>query len=207
MTPERLLRLQGELSRLVDREGALGKAELVAGADAAYRGDFAVACAASIDTRAMEVAEANFCAARVAFPYIPGLFALREARILVEALGGLRARPDVCIVDGHGVAHPRGFGLACQVGLALDLPTIGAAKRRLFGTVEADRILGASGEVIGAVLPAGPGRRLYVSVGHRISLPDALKVVERCMRNGILVPLGIAHKLARAKLSALSHTI
>ncbi|MEM2882216.1 MAG: endonuclease V [Candidatus Bathyarchaeia archaeon] len=207
MTPERLLRLQGELSKLVDSEGVLGGVGLVAGADAAYKGDFAVACAASIDMRAMEVAEANFCAGKAAFPYIPGLFALREARILVGALKGLRARPNACIVDGHGVAHPRGFGLACQVGLALDLPTIGVAKRKLFGAVEGDRILGASGEVIGAILPAGPSRRLYVSVGHRISLPDALRVVGRCMRKGEVIPLAIAHRLARAKLSASSHTI
>ncbi len=207
MTPERLFRLQGELSRLVEPGGALGEVGLVAGADAAYKGDLAVACAASIDMETMEVAEANFCSGRVSFPYIPGLFALREARILMEALKGLRARPDVCIVDGHGVAHPRGFGIACQVGLALDLPTIGAAKRRLFGAAEGDRILGASGEVIGAILPAGPGRRLYVSIGHRISLPDALRVVERCMRKGGVVPLAIAHKLARARLSASSHTI
>ncbi|MEM2226641.1 MAG: endonuclease V [Candidatus Bathyarchaeia archaeon] len=207
MTPERLFKLQSELSRLVDSEVTLGEVGLVAGADAAYKGDFAVACAASIDMRGMEVAEANFSSGKVAFPYIPGLFALREARILVEVFKGLGARPDVCIVDGHGVAHPRGFGLACQVGLALDLPTIGVAKRRLFGAVEGDRILGTSGEVIGAILPAGPGRRLYVSVGHRISLLDALRVVGRCMREGEVIPLAIAHRLARAKLLASSHTI
>ena len=205
MTPERLLKLQGELSRLVDAGGRIKDLGLVAGADAAYQGDFAIACAASIDVDGMEVAEVSFCSGRVAYPYIPGLFALREAKILIGALRGLMARPDVCLVDGHGMAHPRGFGLACQVGLALDSPTIGVAKRRLFGTVEGDKLLGASGEIIGAILTTGPGRRLYVSVGHMISLPDALMVVRRCAGKEGVIPLAIAHRLARAKLSALSH--
>jgi len=206
MSPERLLRLQGELSGFVDSREALGEVGLVAGADASYQGDLAVACAVSIGMRSMAMVEANFCVGRAKFPYIPGLFALREAPVLIGALSGLRARPDVCLVDGHGRAHPRGFGIACQVGLALDSPTIGVAKRRLFGAVRGDRLLDASGEVVGAILPAGPGRRLYVSVGHRISLPDAVRVVGRCMGEGGPVPLAIAHGLARAKLSALSHT-
>ncbi|MFT4978241.1 MAG: deoxyribonuclease V [Myxococcota bacterium] len=117
--------------------------------------------------------------------YVPGLFALREGACLLAVLSQLQQRPDVIFVDGHGIAHPRGFGLACQVGLAFDVPTVGVAKRRLYGhgdmpddepgswrpiTHEED------GHTIGAVLRTSEGvKPVFVSPGHRCDVETAVR--------------------------------
>jgi deoxyribonuclease V len=122
------------------------------------------------------------------FPYIPGLLSFREAPALLEAWERLATRPDALICDGHGLAHPRRFGIACHLGLLLDLPTVGCAKSILTGRHEPvgdtpgdwtpliDR-----GETIGAALRTRAGvSPVYVSVGHRCDLESAIALVRRC---------------------------
>jgi len=135
---------------------------------------------------------------RVTFPYIPGLLSFREGPVVVRVLRKLRRKPDVCIVDGHGLAHPRGFGLACYVGLLTNSPTIGVAKSRLFGTEAGETLVDLEGDIIASVLQFNK-KRLYVSVGHKISLEDATKIVRRCVIRHSLVPIVLAHQEA-AKL-------
>jgi deoxyribonuclease V len=107
----------------------------------------------------------------------------------------------VCIVDGHGLAHPRRFGLACHVGLIMDLPTIGVAKSRLFGREVGERIVDPQGNSIAEVIRAN-GKRLYVSVGHKISLDESVRVVRHCVSKRGLEPIVLAHQEAqRAKWS------
>jgi deoxyribonuclease V len=140
------------------------------------------------------------------FPYVPGFLSFREAPVLATALAALRSGPDVILCDGQGLAHPRGMGLACHVGLLTDAPAVGCAKSRLFGTFEEpatakgsrSELLGKSGEVVGAVLRTREGvSPVYVSVGHRISLEKALELVLGCSpRYRIPEPLRMAHKLA-----------
>jgi deoxyribonuclease V len=150
--------------------------------------------------------EAAVIAANLAFPYVPGLLAFRELPALVQALSALSASPGVLIVDGHGRAHPRRMGIACHLGVALDLPALGCAKSALVG--EPAGVLpddpGASvalvdrGEVVGAVLRTRRGSRpVYVSVGHRISLPTALSLV-KSLGTGLRLPLPVrgAHSWA-----------
>ncbi len=123
------------------------------------------------------------------FPYIPGLLSFREAPPLLEAWAKLEQKPDVLIADGQGLAHPRRFGLACHLGLLLDVPTIGVAKTPYIGTHDplgenhGDWVyLKDKGETIGAVLRTRTRvSPVYVSVGHRIDLPSALAVVLRCI--------------------------
>src|SRR5207253_9493268 len=90
----------------------------------------------------------------------------------------IRQKPDVFLVDGQGVAHPRRFGLACHVGLVLDRPTIGVAKSRLYGTSNDNKMLDPEAMVLGRLLTTR-NRKYYVTVGNRISLETASNVVEK----------------------------
>jgi deoxyribonuclease V len=125
--------------------------------------------------------------------YVPGFLAFREGPMLLRIVSRIQNTPNVFLIDGQGVAHPRGFGLASHVGLALDRPTIGVAKSRLYGRVEGGSIIGADHNIIGRILDSEAGKRFYVSVGHRISLDTAIKTVGNCMVDGFPAPLRRAH--------------
>jgi deoxyribonuclease V len=136
------------------------------------------------------------------FPYVPGYLSFREAPALLRAFAELRQTPDLLICDGHGVAHPRRFGLASHLGLWLDLPTIGCAKSRLIGSHAepgarrgSRRRLIDAGEIVGEVVRTRDSvRPVYVSIGHRISLPTARRWVLRLARRFRLSePVRAAH--------------
>lgn len=124
-------------------------------------------------------------------PYIPGLLGFREVPALAAAWARLEPKPDLVLVDGHGAAHPQGLGVASLLGVVLDVPTIGVAKSVLVGQVASalpDRPGAAApliwqGREIGAALRSRRGAHpLYVSAGHRVSLPTALEWVRRGLR-------------------------
>jgi deoxyribonuclease V len=128
---------------------------------------------------------------RAAIPYIPGLLGFREVPAALEAWQRLPRRPELLLVDGHGRAHPRGLGIACHLGLVLDLPTIGVAKSILVGEVEgtlpdepgAEAPLVWRGTRIGTALRTRRGANpLYISPGHRMTLAGAVNWVRRCGR-------------------------
>ena len=124
----------------------------------------------------------------VSFPYVPGLLSFREIPALMAAWRKLRNKPDVVLCDGQGIAHPRRIGIASHFGLVADVPTVGVAKSRLVGTHRAPgsrrgcatRLMDGD-EQIGLVLRTRDRvRPLYVSTGHRVSLPTARKLVLAC---------------------------
>jgi len=160
--------------------------------DAAYEGDSAFVAASVWDATNMEIIETATIVDRVSTKYVPGFLGFREGPLLVMLAERIRQRPDVFLIDGQGVAHPRRFGLACYVGLALDRPTIGVAKSRLYGKTDDSKILDPEGMVIGRIVTA-QGRKFYVSVGNRISLETASNVVEKSIVNGHPSPLRQAH--------------
>ncbi len=141
----------------------------------------------TLDAAALQVIARRGVRTVARFPYVPGLLSFREAPPLLEAWAGLRERPDALLCDGHGRAHPRRFGLACHLGLLLDLPTCGVAKSLLVGThgpvpeaVGAWTPLKHRGEIIGAALRTRQNvAPVYVSVGHRIDLDSAIALVLR----------------------------
>jgi len=141
------------------------------------------------------VVETAVSRVRVTFPYVPGLLSFRELPALLPALEKLRVEPDLILVDGQGVAHPRGFGLASHLGVLTGVPTIGCAKSRLLGEAEepGQRVgdwkpLVFEGRTVGAVLRTRSGvKPLYVSVGHGVDLPSAVKLVLACLR-GVRLP-------------------
>jgi len=186
-------KLQTRLRRLVRRRSnSLGPVRAVAGLDSAYRGDLAFGAAVTVDFETMTRKECATATMEIAFPYVPGLLAFREAPVLLAAVKKLKNPSDIYLVDGHGYAHPRRFGLACHIGIALNAPTIGIAKGRLCGTASGTR-LKDRGETIGAIMPRTSGKPLYVSVGHKISLRNAVKIVAQCFRTGVRDPISLAH--------------
>lgn len=150
-----------------------------------------------------ELEEKEKASAEVAedFPYIPGLLAFREAPSIIEAYEKLRKKPDVLMVDGHGIAHPKRMGIATHVGVLLDTPTIGVAKKKLVGEYtppeeEGDfSILRDSEEILGFAYKSRKGcKPIFISPGHMISLYTSMLLVEKCLRGYRLPePTRIAH--------------
>ncbi len=173
--------------RLQLRLHGTGPFATVAGVDVAYDGTsqsmFAGVVVMSGDGR--EMLDFATATANVGFPYIPGLLSFRETPAVIKAWNKLKTPADCLICDGHGLAHPRRFGLACHLGLVLDLPSIGCAKSRLVGTHQEPRTRRGSiaplldqGEQIGVVLRTKNGvAPVFVSQGDRISLDAAVQTV------------------------------
>lgn len=141
----------------------------------------------------------------VVFPYVPGLFYFREGPALVEVLSNLNAPPDVVLVHGHGIAHPRRCGMASLIGVVFDLPTIGCSRRLLAGQHEpvppdkgCQEPIRIDGETVGsAVRTRQDVKPLFVSPGHRYALIDACRLVLETSREYRLPePLRMAHGLA-----------
>jgi deoxyribonuclease V len=136
------------------------------------------------------------------FPYIPGLLSFRESPALLEAFAKLKTLPDAAMLDGHGLAHPRRFGFVCHVGLWLDLPCVGCAKSLLAGTHKEPGQKPGSlaplvdrGEIVGSVVRTKLGvKPVFVSVGHKIDLPSAVRLVLRaCQGYRLPEPTRQAH--------------
>jgi deoxyribonuclease V len=149
---------------------------------------------------------------RAGFPYIPGFLGFREVPALLACWQRLKVRPDVVLVDGHGLAHPRGLGLACHLGIVLGVPTIGVAKSLLIGEAIPGPEAGATapilwqGRVVGMALRTRRGARpLYISVGHRVSLATAVALVAAASDGRRLPPaIRAAHAAANAARRATS---
>lgn len=140
----------------------------------------------------------------IPFPYIPGLLSFREIPMLLKAWERLELKPDVLLVDGIGIAHPRRLGIASHLGLMLDIPTIGCAKSVLTGTYEepgnafgdfSHLIDSRTSEVIGAAVRTKPNvKPMFISPGHRITLEDSIRLVLSCTRRHRLPePTRLAH--------------
>ena len=207
VTPKEAVAIQRELAGQVVREGAPKDVRRVAGVDISVdrlRGR-GVGAVVVLSYPELEVLEVSVQEAPLTFPYVPGLLSFREAPVLREAFRRLAGPIDLLLVDGQGLAHPRRFGLACHLGLLLDVPAIGCAKSRLLGKHEMPDVAAGSradlldkGEVIGAVLRTRTGvKPLWVSTGHRISLAEAAAFVLKCCRGYRLPePTRLAHHAA-----------
>ena len=192
ISPKEAIELQKRLAAKVRAQPLARQVRTVAGADCAFLdgGRRIVAAAVLCDAKSMEALETACVVRACRFAYVPGLLSFREAPAVIEAVGKLSRLPDLLICDGQGQAHPRGLGLASHVGLWVDLPTIGVAKSRLCGEHRdpgesrgCRTQLRLGGKVVGTVLRTRSGvKPLYVSVGHRITLNDAVRWTLGCCR-------------------------
>lgn len=193
----RLAEKQAELAKLVAEEDVIGDWEKVAGVDAAYVGDHAYAACVVVDQSGRVVSEGS-AEYETCFPYVPGYFYFREGPALAAAVRGLDF--EILMVNAHGVAHPRRLGLASQLGLELSKPTLGVSTGLLIGEVRRRRE-GVSdvfldGSLVGARLDGKPP--LIISVGHMVSLGNAVGIVEAFWSGvGLPRPLALAHERAR----------
>ncbi len=195
---------------LVTRDDLPACIRRIGGADVSNtRFDPAKRVHAALVTRdaATDAAVASATESRVAdFPYVPGYLGFREVPALVAAWARLRMKPDLVLVDGQGMAHPRGFGLACHLGLVLGVPTIGVAKSLLVGEGEPGPEPGDTAPLLWKGVRIGTALRtrrrakpLYISIGYRVSLDTAVAIVLAATRGRRLpAPIRAAHDAANA---------
>jgi deoxyribonuclease V len=206
LTPDEAARVQSELrSRLIltweERPVAT-----IGGVDISIKTEIARAAIVVLSYPELKPLESVIADAPLVFPYIPGLLAFREGPSVLAAWNELKKKPDLLMFDGQGIAHPRGIGIASQMGLWLERPTIGVAKSRLYGRHEevgpqrGDRadLIDKQGHVIGTVLRTREKTNpLYISPGHLIDVERAAQFVLKCLAGYRLPePTRWAHKVA-----------
>ncbi len=180
---------------------SIDNVDLVTGLDVAYLKindvELAISSAVTYSIREDRVVEYSFYVGKIFFPYIPTLLSFRELTPMIRAFRKLRHRPQIVLIDGHGLAHPYRLGIASHFGVVMKIPTIGIAKSLLYGNIHNNDIIDPkTGEVIGKIIKC-MGKTLYVSVGNLISLEDAYAVVEKlCKRSTLPIPLREAHNMS-----------
>jgi len=197
--PKEAVSIQKELRENVITNNGFTQVETVGGADLAIlKSENRLVCGMIVfsfpDLRIME---RNWEVVDETFPYIPTLLAFREAPALIRTYAKVIKKPDILIIDGQGMAHPRKFGIACHVGVALDIPVIGIAKKRLYGEYKepasergswSPLIAPSDKEIIGAVVRTKNNvKPVFVSIGHKIDLETAVKLALGCDR-GYRIP-------------------
>ncbi len=217
LDPQEAIQVQRELADKVIREDRLGEVKIVAGIDISANDRTGVARAAIVALAypSMEVLERIRHEEPLRFPYIPGLLSFREVPSILGGFQQLQNRPDLLMVDGQGIAHPRRIGIASHLGVLLDLPSIGCAKSILTG-----RLSGALGEEVGSRVPLRAGQEtvgmgvrtkvhtnpMIISLGHRISLETAVDYVLSCCR-GYRLPEPTRQAHNTASISGEGHDI
>ena len=197
LTPREAMRLQERLRERVVLEDRFDGVRTVAGADLAFdpATDDAVAGVIVYRFPQLEEVERRMAWRKLRFPYVPGLLSFRESPVLLAAFARLRTEPDLILIDGHGRAHPRLFGIASHIGVLFDKPTIGCAKSLLVGDYAEPAAPAGSaspllfrGERVGMVLRSRQNvKPIYVTQGHRVSLATAVELVRRCL-DGFRIP-------------------
>ncbi|MBN1367011.1 MAG: deoxyribonuclease V [Dehalococcoidales bacterium] len=213
VSPTEAVKIQRTLAAQVSRRNELSKPRYIAGVDISSGRaiDTATAAVVVLSYPELVLVDSSVIQIETTFPYVPGLLSFRETPLVIKAYEKLKKEPDLILVDGQGIAHPRRMGFASHLGLVLDKPTIGCAKSLLTG--EHDELAEKAGsyteiidngEVIGAVVRTADGvKPVYVSIGHRVDLPAAIHWALACCREyRIPKPLRLAHQAAYSSLKS-----
>lgn len=210
MTQDEARAQQTAMRKLVSLEDGFGEIKTIAGVDLSLNDEKneGHAIVVVLSYPEFQVLETRYATASLQMPYIPGLLSFRESPIALQAFAQVQTVPDLIMVDGQGQAHPRGFGIACHLGVLLDVPSIGVAKSRLYGEYDAAALAETPGSfvpledrahrhVIGSVVRTKPRTNpLFISPGHKVSVDSATRIVLDCVRGYRLPePTRQAHNL------------
>ncbi|MCK4352658.1 endonuclease V [candidate division WOR-3 bacterium] len=202
-------KMQEELSQKLILEPVTYNFKSICGTDVAFTTNnsgiaYAVCCLFSFPE--LKLIEESRATMPINYPYIPGLFAFREGPILLKVIKKLHVEPDIILFDGHGIAHPRGFGLASHLGYLLSKPTIGCAKTRLVGEYKepgakqgSSSLLTLNKKIIGAAVRTKDGiKPVFISPGNLIDLETSIKIILSVSQGyRIPEPLRLAHIKSR----------
>ncbi len=195
---------QEELASKVSLEDGFKRVRTVGGIDVAYKGDSAFAACVILDVEKMKLVEERRLSGKVTFPYVSTYLSYRELPMIKKIFKRLKTKPDVLMIDGNGILHPRRIGIASHAGLELNVPTIGVTKRLLLGKLgKTPKKIGDfssiihEGCVLGMALKSSKSDRyVFVSPGHMISMKSALDLSRKLCFHRIPEPTRRAHRMA-----------
>jgi deoxyribonuclease V len=204
LTVKEAVALQNTLAAQVRIQPLPTRLKIIGAADISYsrQADLLMAVIVSLRWPGLDLLDSVHYVCKVTFPYVPGLLSFREVPPIIEAYRKIKARPDVLLCDGQGIAHPRKVGFASHLGLCLGIPTVGCAKSKLCGDHESLSLMKGSskpllvnGEKLGLVFCSRDGvKPIYISPGHLSDIASSKRLVSRCLRRyRIPEPLRLAH--------------
>lgn len=179
----------------------LSSVKYVVGVDASYYSDKIIGVAVLVDFKTGFVLKTSIVEKKPAIPYIPGLLAFREAPVYFTAISKLSIEPDIVFVNGHGLSHPRAFGIATHIGVVLNKPSIGIAKKKLYGeevVVDNEIYVKAHNHIVAKLIKHN-STKLYVSIGYKLKLEDAVEATMKLLKPGnkLPIPLEVADKVSK----------
>ncbi|HZL22137.1 MAG TPA: endonuclease V [Nitrososphaeraceae archaeon] len=186
----KIIELQNEFSKKVITHDYLNNNNIsnVCGIDVSYKDLNAFCSAVIVDKNTLEIIEIVNEKKTSSYPYIPGLFMLREGELLLKIVRLLKNLFDVLLIDGHGILHPRQCGLASYVGIMIDKPTIGVAKNLLCGSILESNYVEYNKTILGYTIKKNNKKNIYVSVGHKISLETSIDIVKKLTKKSEFIP-------------------
>jgi deoxyribonuclease V len=205
MQLERLQDIQRRIAAEAITEDRLPDIKTIAGFDIAFIGRKAVCAAVVCDAKTLRPIERKTLVTDAQIPYVPGFLAFREGPPILQLYHDLEQEPDLILVDGHGIAHPRRAGLATHIGVELGKPSIGVAKSILAGELKPDGLYVDGERRAIEVQTRKHAKPVYVSPGHRVSVGTAAALVQRTIvpPHKLPEPIHLAHRLAKKTLERL----
>lgn len=184
-----IIELQNEFSKkVITHDYMNNNIRNVCGIDVSYKDLNAFCSAVIINKNTLEIIEIVNEKSTISYPYIPGLFMLREGEPLLKIVRLLKNLFDVLLIDGHGILHPRKCGLASYVGIMIDKPTIGVAKNLLCGSILESSYVEYNKTILGYTIKKNNRKDIYVSVGHKISLETSIDIVKKLTKKSEFIP-------------------
>lgn len=189
---------QIKLAKKVIINDNFDKIEKIAGVDQTFLHGDAISGIVVCDYKDLKLIEKKYGVLKAKFPYVSGFLSYRESPTIIEAFNKLENKPDILIVDGNGILHPRRIGMASHVGILLDIPTIGVAKRLIAGEIKGGTIYMEKEARGYELITREHSRPIYISPGYKVSLKTSLEIIKKCLKppHKLPEPLHLAHRYA-----------